>query len=57
MKRVRALRRALRGLKPSLEKGAYSRLHLIVKGGGVRDKKQLREIAKNYASKRGSQKK
>lgn len=49
MRRVRGLRRLLRRIKPLLKPGAYSRLYGMVKGGGLRDKRQLKEFVKNNA--------
>ena len=46
MRRVRALRKLLNKVKPQLKAGAYSRLYSMVKGGSVRDKKQLLEFLK-----------
>lgn len=46
MRRVRALRRLLKSIKPTLAEGSYKRLYRMVKGGSVRDKKQLLEYSK-----------
>ncbi len=46
MRRVRALRRLLKSLKPTLAPGVYKSLYRMVKGGSVRDKKQLVQYAK-----------
>ncbi len=52
MQRIRALRRLLRSLKPTLADGSYGKLSRMLKGGVVRDKRQLREYAKNLTVKK-----
>jgi large subunit ribosomal protein L19e len=56
MRRVRALRRLLKSLKSSLALGDYKRLYRMVKGGSVRDKKQLVEYAKAGNAAEGAKK-
>ena len=49
MRQVRALRRSLKSLKASLKPGAYKKLYRMIKGGSVRDKKQLAQYAAGNA--------
>ena len=46
MRRVRALRGLLKKLDPQLKPGAHKQLYRMIKGGSVRDKKQLLELIK-----------
>ena len=42
MRKIRAIRRTLKGLKSSLKPGAYRKLYNMAKGGYFRDKAHLR---------------